>query len=695
MATIDRVVLRIEADLKDVNQKLSKFEKQVDNSTKKSSAGFKNIATVAKAALGAVVVQQIARATMSLVQFSGNIDELRSKSAAVFKEFTSGVRAELTAFGDTVGRSTHELEQMASTVQDTFVPLGFARGEAAKLSTNLTKLAVDVASFNNANDVETMEAFKSALVGNHEAVRRFGIVITETELKAELLRMGITKNSQEVDAATKVQARLNLIMAGTTDAQGDATRTAGSFANTSRALKAELSELADEVGLTLVPTFTKLTEKAISAAKAVRRFLLDIGVATARTDTLSEISSELDRLGENLDNFRRKADNEMINKIFKSLFNVDLSENSTLMKFQKEQIANLERLRNQRLKLIMNQKIATSTTENETKTNVKYDKALEKITNKTKHIVSLLDSKNHTHIRVQKFLEANFPKEIEMTEEQEEAYKNQLKALLANTEMLENREKAIESAKSSVQSSITEEQALKTKIDELNFAYRDGAISIQDYERANEFLNKKLKEVTATTQELSTLDQEFIGVVDSLANKFESSFIDALSGTKSALEGFKDFSRQLVQEILRTYIRLSIINPIINSVFKAVPGFSPRDTMDGGAVFDRFMDIGKRVIGGRAGGGTVQGRKPIMVGERGPEMFVPNTGGRIVPNGALGGSLRGGSPTIVNQSLNFSTGIQNTVRAEVMNMMPMIQNATLQAVVDQKRRGGSFAQGLS
>ena len=694
MATIDRVVLRIEADLKDVNQKLSKFEKQVDNSTKKSSAGFKNIATVAKAALGAVVVQQIARATMSLVQFSGNIDELRSKSAAVFKEFTSGVRAELTAFGDTVGRSTHELEQMASTVQDTFVPLGFARGEAAKLSTNLTKLAVDVASFNNANDVETMEAFKSALVGNHEAVRRFGIVITETELKAELLRMGITKNSQEVDAATKVQARLNLIMAGTTDAQGDATRTAGSFANTSRALKAELSELADEVGLTLVPTFTKLTQKAISAAKAVRRFLLDIGVATARTDTLSEISSELDRLGENLDNFRRKADNEMINKIFKSLFNVDLSENSTLMKFQKEQIANLERLRNQRLKLIMNQKIATSTTENETKTNVKYDKALEKITNKTKHIVSLLDSKNHTHIRVQKFIEANFPKELEMTEEQEEAYKNQLKALLANTEMLENREKAIESAKSSVQSSITEEEALKTKIDELNFAYRDGAISIQDYERANEFLNKKLKEVTATTQELSTLDQEFIGVVDSLANKFESSFIDALSGTKSALEGFKDFSRQLVQEILRTYIRLSIINPIINSAFKAVPGFTPRDTMDGGAVVDRFIDIGKKAFG-FAGGGTVQGRRPIMVGERGPEMFIPNTGGRIVPNGALGGSLRGGSPTIVNQSLNFATGIQNTVRAEVMNMMPLIQNATLQAVVDQKRRGGSFAQGMS
>ena len=74
-----------------------------------------------------------------------------------------------------------------------------------------------------------------------------------------------------------------------------------------------------------------------------------------------------------------------------------------------------------------------------------------------------------------------------------------------------------------------------------------------------------------------------------------------------------------------------------------------------------------------------------MVGERGPEMFVPHSSGNIVPNNKIGG-------TVINQSLNFTTGIQNTVRAEVMNMLPMIQNATLEAVVDQKRRGGMFAQ---
>ena len=77
---------------------------------------------------------------------------------------------------------------MASTVQDTFVPLGFARNEASDLSVQLTKLAVDVASFNNASDTETMRAFQSAIVGNHETVRRFGIVITEATLQQELNR---------------------------------------------------------------------------------------------------------------------------------------------------------------------------------------------------------------------------------------------------------------------------------------------------------------------------------------------------------------------------------------------------------------------------------------------------------------------------------------------------------------------------
>lgn len=144
-----------------------------------------------------------------------------------------------------------------------------------------------------------------------------------------------------------------------------------------------------------------------------------------------------------------------------------------------------------------------------------------------------------------------------------------------------------------------------------------------------------------------------------------------------------------MEEILRTYLRLSVINPIINSIFGDGPNgsFQERSVQTPSQFINRLTNTAKKALP-MAGGGSVRGGRPYMVGEKGPEMFIPNQSGAIKANNSLGG-------TVVNQSLNFSTGIQNTVRAEVMNMMPIIQNATLQAVVDQKRRGGAFAQGLT
>ena len=99
-------------------------------------------------------------------------------------------------------------------------------------------------------------------------------------------------------------------------------------------------------------------------------------------------------------------------------------------------------------------------------------------------------------------------------------------------------------------------------------------------------------------------------------------------------------------------------------------------------------------VGGYAGGGTVQAKTPIMVGERGAEMFIPNTGG-VVRNAQDTRMASGGKPVVVNQNINISTGVAQTVRAEVMNMMPQISQSTIQAVVDAKQRGGSFATIMS
>ena len=88
----------------------------------------------------------------------------------------------------------------------------------------------------------------------------------------------------------------------------------------------------------------------------------------------------------------------------------------------------------------------------------------------------------------------------------------------------------------------------------------------------------------------------------------------------------------------------------------------------------------------RAMGGPVSAGRPYMVGERGPELIIPGSSGHVVSNNKLG---RG---DIINISLNISTGVATTVKAELMNMIPSIQEAAKNAVYEAKIRGGGFAK---
>lgn len=271
--TVDTLLVRIQSDMSELRRDLKKIETQTKTSTNKVSSSFKMMALAIKGTIAAVGVALITNLGKKMVSMASDAEESTSKARVVFGKNFGAVEKELDEFGNAVGRATIDLVTMASSVQDTFVPMGFAREDASKLSVQLSKLAVDVASFNNASDADTMRAFQSAIVGNHETVRRFGVVITEATLKQELMRMGINKSMKEVTNAEKVQARLNLIIDGTSDAHGDATETAHSFANESKALGSALKELSNEITADLLPALAKLVgflTKVIERQKELR-----------------------------------------------------------------------------------------------------------------------------------------------------------------------------------------------------------------------------------------------------------------------------------------------------------------------------------------------------------------------------------------------------------------------------------------
>lgn len=215
----------------------------------------KTAATVAVTGLAALAGGAVA-AGAGLISLGSDAEEMQGKFNTVFREEGARVTKTLDEFGDAVGRNKFALMGYASSLQDTFVPLGFARDKAADMSVQLTKLAVDLGSFNNVADNEVLADLQTAVVGNTEVMRKYGVVINQAAIEQEAMSLGLIESKDQLDAQSKAAAIMSLILKGTADAQGDAARTAGSWANTMRGLKASLTETAGEMGLKLLPVFT-------------------------------------------------------------------------------------------------------------------------------------------------------------------------------------------------------------------------------------------------------------------------------------------------------------------------------------------------------------------------------------------------------------------------------------------------------
>lgn len=101
----------------------------------------------------------------------------------------------------------------------------------------------------------------------------------------------------------------------------------------------------------------------------------------------------------------------------------------------------------------------------------------------------------------------------------------------------------------------------------------------------------------------------------------------------------------------------------------------------GGAFPSPYADGGRPDVGGLS-----------LVGEKGPELFVPDTAGTVIPAGRTRDLVEGGTGGVtIHQEINISTGVSQTVRAEIATLMPAIKQAAVDGVQQARQRGGAFA----
>jgi len=648
--TVDTLLVRIEADMSDLKRQLKRVERDVNKSTAGIAAAFKKMGPTIGVVVGAIVVRKLGQMGMAAINLAGDVEEMQAKSSVVFGQFRDQVVSDLDEFGDSVGRSTHKLEEMASSVQDTFVPMGFARGEAAKLSVELTKLAVDTASFNNASDVDTMRAFQSAIVGNHETVRRFGVVITEATLQQELYRMGINKSSKEVTNAEKVQARLNLITAGLGDAQGDAARTADSFTNQTKALKDEFFDLSVEIGQELIPVALQLVEVFREGIGATRAFLIAIGFLDEFGNDLAGVSAELKKARIELKKLEEDSANSTTGGRTRKNFRDNINRQKALIKTLEEE--------KEELQLIAD-----------------IEKALASVPDKPTGGAATIAQDVRAELEKNAILREQVRMQIQLNQATSSGDKTAIQRAKQRIAEFPAMKRSI----GFVESLTEKEEKLMLTTSKFS-GIENGVVVVSgqlglELERLGEEYNKLGDEV----EDINPLFDAQLTAIHSLAQGMSDAFADMFMNGKFNLESLKDVFRSFVRTMIAKAIELFVVNRILGMIFPSA-----------------FTSIGSGAfIPTLASGGAVHGKQPYVVGERGPELFVPHSAGSIMNSNNTRSAMGGSGGATVVQNINVTTGIQQTVRNEIRSMMPEIAANAKNAVADTKRRGGGFGRAFA
>jgi len=196
-----------------------------------------------------------------------------------------------------------------------------------------------------------------------------------------------------------------------------------------------------------------------------------------------------------------------------------------------------------------------------------------------------------------------------------------------------------------------------------------------------------------TSEKVKTLAEQINESITENGKSFSQSLARNLAQGKASLSDFSSFVNKVLEDIAAMIIQKRITDPLIEGILGPLSGGSSPGGGIGGILGGLIGSAGKGTpaaggfsfgnmfssIGsffGLANGGIARGGRPSLVGERGPEMFIPNTTGQIVSTEQLS---NGGRETIVNFNINAidtQTGMEFLLRnkPQIIGMVSQAHN---------------------
>ena len=196
----------------------------------------------------------------------------------------------------------------------------------------------------------------------------------------------------------------------------------------------------------------------------------------------------------------------------------------------------------------------------------------------------------------------------------------------------------------------------------------------------------QIKSLVNTLPDIAKVSAEMDGILarneeinksfENIGNAVANSFKGMLTGAMS----FKDAMKGIISSVIDELFRLFVVQQIVGIVAGAF----------GGATGTPGRGFGSSVnLAGRAYGGSVTGKTPYMVGERGPELFVPSGNGTIIPNSNMRGGGGGGSSFNISvdaRGSNDPAAVRAQVQQGILEAAPAIIAAAEARTVASMRR---------
>lgn len=217
------------------------------------------------------------------------IGEAAQRSNVIFEDSADAVR-KFAQSGSAIGLSEKAALQATARFGTLFQTIGLATDEAAEYSTRLVQLASDLASFSDTSVDDALRALSSALVGEFEPIRRYGVLLNEATLKQTALQLGIRKTTGTLDPQTKLLASYSQILRQTSIQQGDFERTSNQLANQQRILGAEWDNIRATIGDALQPAYRAIVQTLRESLPAIRQAGQELAAFVAGVD-FSSISA--------------------------------------------------------------------------------------------------------------------------------------------------------------------------------------------------------------------------------------------------------------------------------------------------------------------------------------------------------------------------------------------------------------------